>query len=75
MDAQMRQEIEQISNSVAEAFLEVLIYADPYPGCDLRLAEEHIDAATLAFREMLCEHVGTELYRTDELSSTQSDPH
>lgn len=75
MDVQMRQEIETISQSVAEAFLEVLIYADPHPGCDPRLGDEHIDAATLAFREVLCEHRGTELYRTDELSSRQLDPH
>jgi len=74
MDVQMRQEIETISQSVAEAFLEVLIYADPHPGCDRTLRDEHVDAATLAFREVLREHLGTELYRTDQLSSRQLDP-
>ena len=74
MDIQMRQEIEAVGSSVAEAFLEVLIYADPYPGCELQLTEEHINAATLAFRETLCEHLGTELYRTDELPSRQPSP-
>ncbi len=71
MDVQMRQEIEAVSGSVAEAFLEVLVYADPYPGCEIRLTEEHVDAATLAFREVLHEHLGIELYRTDELSTKQ----
>lgn len=75
MDVQMRQEIEAVSRSVAEALLEVLIYADPYPGCESHLTEEHVDAAALAFRDVLCEHLGTELYRTDELSSRQLDTH
>ena len=75
MDVQMRQEIEAVSQSVAEALLEVLIYAEPHPGCDLRLTDEHIDVATLAFRELLREHLGTELFRTDELSSQQLDTH
>jgi len=75
MDVRMRQEIEAVSQSVAEAFLEVLIYADPHPGCDPQLRDEHVDAATLAFREVLCGHLGTELYRTDELSSRQVDAH
>lgn len=75
MDVHMRQEIETVSASVAEAFLEVLIYGDPYPGCELRLTEEHVDAAALAFREVLCSHLGVELYRTDKLASRQLDAH
>ncbi len=52
-----------------------LQYADPYPGCEVRLTEEHVDAATLACREVLQEHLGTELYRSDDVSSRQLDAH
>jgi hypothetical protein len=75
MDVRMTEEIEAVGSSVAEAFLEVLIHAAPYPGCEIRLTEEHVDAAALAFRDVLYDHLGTELYRTDELSSRQLDAH
>ncbi len=68
MDVLMRQEIDVIGSSVAEAFVEVLAYARPYAGCEPQLTEEHVDAATLVFREALREHLGTELYRSDEMS-------
>lgn len=71
MDVRMRQEIETVSSSVAEALIEVLAFADPYPGCELRLTEEHINTATLAFRETLHEHLGIHLYRTDAVSTRQ----
>jgi hypothetical protein len=64
----MKNEIETVSSSVAEAFLEVLAYSNPYPGCESRLTEEHVQAAGEAFRETLSEYLGTELFRSDNLA-------